>query len=82
VVDTLDARGRSQGNCDEDIAELRRTDAKQIAAEHTGRFWTPEAARLPWVTSAYRGCHLMDAAQDQIALSDQERGDTLTLAAG
>jgi hypothetical protein len=27
----------------------------QIAAERAARFWPPDAARLPWVASAYPG---------------------------
>jgi len=41
-----------RGNCDEDIAEVSRAEVEQIAAELAGRYWPPDAARLPWVTSA------------------------------
>jgi hypothetical protein len=42
-----------RGNCTEDIAEISREEAEQIAAELAARYWPPDAARLPWVVSAY-----------------------------
>jgi hypothetical protein len=44
-----------RGNCGEDLAEVSRAEAGQIAAELAGRYWPPDAARLPWVASAYPG---------------------------
>jgi hypothetical protein len=43
------------GNCGEGIAEVSRAEAGQIAAELAARCWPPDAARLPWVASAYPG---------------------------
>lgn len=42
-----------RGNCIEDIAEISREQAEQIAAELAARHWPGDAARLPWVISAY-----------------------------
>ena len=42
-----------RGNCIEDIAEVGREEAEQIAAGLAARCWPPDAARLPWVVSAY-----------------------------
>ena len=42
-----------RGNCIEDIAEISRAEAEQIAAGLAARSWPPDAARLPWVISAY-----------------------------
>jgi hypothetical protein len=42
-----------RGNCDEDLAEVSRAEAEQIAAELAAGSWPPDAARLPWVASAY-----------------------------
>ena len=42
-----------RGTCVEDIAEISREEAEQIAAELAARSWPPDAARLPWVVSAY-----------------------------
>jgi hypothetical protein len=44
--------GDRRGNCGEDLAEVSRAEAEQIAAE---RHWPADAARLPWVASAYPG---------------------------
>jgi hypothetical protein len=41
----------AHGGADEDIAEISRSE--QIAAELAARYWLPDAARLPWVISAY-----------------------------
>ena len=45
----------SRGNCTEDIAETGRGEAEQIAAGLAAWYWPPDAARLPWVVSAYPG---------------------------
>ena len=45
----------ARGNCDYDLAEISRDEAEQIAAELAARTWPPDAARLPWVASAYPG---------------------------
>ena len=42
-----------RGNCIEDIAEISRAEAEQIAAGLAARSWPPDATRLPWVISAY-----------------------------
>jgi hypothetical protein len=42
-----------RGNCEWDLAEISRADAEQIAAELAHRHWPADAARLPWVLSAY-----------------------------
>ncbi len=47
-----------RGNYVEEITEISRHDTEQIAAELAGRHWSPEAARLPWVVSAYLDRHL------------------------
>jgi hypothetical protein len=44
-----------RGNCEWDLAEICRAEAEQIAADLAARYWPPEAARLPWVISAYPG---------------------------
>ena len=41
-----------RGNCTEDITEIGRRDAGQIAAGLAARHWPADAARLPWVASA------------------------------
>jgi hypothetical protein len=43
----------AHGGADADIAEISRTEAEQIMAGLAARHWPPEAARLPWVASAY-----------------------------
>jgi hypothetical protein len=43
----------AHGGADADIAEISREQAGQIAAELAARYWPPDAARLPWVISAY-----------------------------
>jgi hypothetical protein len=43
----------AHGGADADLAEIGRDEAEQIAAELAGRWWPPDAARLPWVTCAY-----------------------------
>ena len=42
-----------RGNCEWDITAISRPQAEQIAAGLAARHWPPDAARLPWVTSAY-----------------------------
>ena len=42
-----------RGNCIEDITEIGRGEAEQIAAGLAARSWPADAARLPWVASAY-----------------------------
>jgi hypothetical protein len=42
-----------RGNCDYDITPVSQQDAEQIAAELAARDWPPDAARLPWILSAY-----------------------------
>ena len=44
-----------RGNCIEDITEIGREEAEQIAAGLAARSWPADAARLPWVASAYPG---------------------------
>ena len=52
-----------RGRCTEGIAGIGRRGAGQIAAGLAARRWPADAARLPWVASAYPGWHLaMDAA--------------------
>jgi hypothetical protein len=43
----------AHGGADEDIAEISRAEAEQIMARLAARHWPPDAARLPWVLSAY-----------------------------
>ncbi len=43
----------AHGGADEDIAEISRAEAEQIAAGLAARNWPPDAVRLPWVASAY-----------------------------
>jgi hypothetical protein len=45
----------AHGGADEDIAEISRAEAEQIMAGLAARHWPPDAARLPWVASAYPG---------------------------
>ncbi len=40
-------------NCEWDIAGIRRQQAGQIAAGLAAGHWPADAARLPWVASAY-----------------------------
>jgi hypothetical protein len=42
-----------RGNCTGDITGISREEAEQIAAGLAARYWPPDAARLPWVVSAY-----------------------------
>ena len=44
-----------RGNCIEDIDQISRHEADQIVAGLAARYWQPDAARLPWVTSAHPG---------------------------
>ena len=43
----------AHGGADEDLAEISRAEADQITAGLAARHWPPDAARLPWVASAY-----------------------------
>ena len=43
----------AHGGADQDITEISRDQAEQIMARLAARYWPPEAARLPWVASAY-----------------------------
>jgi hypothetical protein len=43
----------AHGGADADIAGISRAEAEQITAGLAARHWPPEAARLPWVVSAY-----------------------------
>jgi hypothetical protein len=43
----------AHGGYDHDLSEISRDQAGQTAAERAARFWPPDAARLPWVSSAY-----------------------------
>ena len=43
----------AHGGADEDITEISCAEAGQITARLAARHWPPEAARLPWVASAY-----------------------------
>jgi hypothetical protein len=55
----------AHGGCDDDLAEISREEAGQIAAERAARCWPPDAARLPWVARSIRrksGGTLVDAA--------------------
>jgi hypothetical protein len=45
----------AHGGADADIAEVSRGDAEQITAGLAARYWPPDAARLPWMASAYPG---------------------------
>ena len=43
----------AHGGADEDITKISRDQAEQIIAGLAARHWPPDAARLPWVASAY-----------------------------
>jgi hypothetical protein len=43
----------AHGGADEDIAEISQTEAEQIMARLAAHNWPADAARLPWVASAY-----------------------------
>ena len=43
----------AHGGADEDIAEISQTEAEQIMAGLAAGNWPADAARLPWVASAY-----------------------------
>jgi hypothetical protein len=43
----------AHGDADENIAEIGRAEAEQISASLAARNWPPDAARLPWMASAY-----------------------------
>ena len=44
----------AHGGCDYDLAEISKAEAEQIAADLAANWrWPPDAARLPWVVSAY-----------------------------
>ena len=43
----------AHGGADADIADISRAEAEQITARLAARHWPPQAARLPWVASAY-----------------------------
>jgi hypothetical protein len=45
----------AHGGCDYDLAEVSRAEAEQTAAALAAPYWPPDAARLPWVASAYPG---------------------------
>jgi hypothetical protein len=42
-----------RGNCGDDVVKISRHGAKQILARMAARYWPEDAARLPWVISAY-----------------------------
>lgn len=44
-----DARGEAMA----DIVPVSQEEAERIAASLAARYWPPDAAQLPWVTSAY-----------------------------
>ena len=43
----------AHGGADADITAISREEAEQITAGLAARNWPPDAARLPWVASAY-----------------------------
>ena len=43
----------AHGGADAHIAQISRAEAEQITARLAAGNWPPDAARLPWVTSAY-----------------------------
>src|SRR5260370_42160539 len=45
----------AHGGADPHVAEVSRAEAGQITAGLAARHWPPDAARLPWVASAYPG---------------------------
>ena len=53
IVERVCTRPDVRGNCEWDIAEISRGEAEQITAGLAARHWPPDAARLPWVASAY-----------------------------
>ena len=36
-----------------DVVAINRDDAEQLAAHLAIRYWTPEAAQLPWIKHTY-----------------------------
>jgi hypothetical protein len=44
---------QARGECGYDIVPVSREDAEQLAASLALRYWTPEAAQLPWVAHTY-----------------------------
>jgi hypothetical protein len=46
-----------RGNCERDLTRISRQQAEQIAAGLATGHWPPDAARLPWVASAYPDAH-------------------------
>ena len=43
----------ARGELGTDIVAISRDDAGQLAARLAIRYWTPEAAHLPWIQHAY-----------------------------
>jgi hypothetical protein len=43
----------ARGECGNDITQISRDDAERLAASLAGRYWPPDATRLPWVQHAY-----------------------------
>ena len=43
----------ARGECGHDVTPIGRDEAERIAASLAGRYWPPDAARLPWVQHAY-----------------------------
>jgi hypothetical protein len=43
----------AHGSCTYDLPQISRDEAEQIAAGLAAGHWPPDAARLPWVVSAY-----------------------------
>jgi hypothetical protein len=47
----------ARGDATADIVPVTREEAERIAASLAHRYWPPDAAQLPWVTSAYPRPH-------------------------
>ena len=42
----------ARGECGHDVTPIGRDEAERIAAGLAGRYWPPDATRLPWVQHA------------------------------
>ena len=47
----------ARGELGTHIAAISQQEAERIAASLATRYWPPDAAQLPWVTSAYHRPH-------------------------
>jgi hypothetical protein len=45
---------QARGECGYEVVAVSRDDAEQFAARLAIRYWTPDAAQLPWVAPRAR----------------------------